>query len=184
MNTDTVEATTWAQGLLKRKDWVILDTETTGLDAKAEICQVGICNHRGQTIMNTLVRPGVPVTKWAYMVHGISDNNLRCAPVFPDIYPELQRAVSGKTVLIYNAKFDRRVIRHCCSAYGLPTLRCKAIECLMQQYSRWYPEPKKRGGYKSKKLPGGDHSAIGDCVAALRVIYQMAGLENRMALPN
>lgn len=183
MDADTAEATAWAKKLLRRKDWVILDTETTGLDANAEICQIGICNHLGQPIMNTLVKPGVGMSIGAYMVHGISDDDFKNSPMFPDIYGELQRVVHGKTVIIYNAKFDRRIIRHCCLTYNLPVIRCKAIECLMEQYSRWYPHYRKRGGYKWKKLPGGDHSAIGDCLAALRVIHKMAGVENKIALP-
>jgi len=32
----------------------------------------------------------------------------------------------------------------------------------------------KRGGYRSQKLPGGDHSALGDALATLRLIKEMA----------
>jgi hypothetical protein len=32
----------------------------------------------------------------------------------------------------------------------------------------------KRGGYRSQKLPGGDHSALGDALATLRLIEEMA----------
>jgi hypothetical protein len=35
-------------------------------------------------------------------------------------------------------------------------------------------EPSKRGGYRSQKLPGGDHSALGDALATLRLIEEMA----------
>jgi DNA polymerase-3 subunit epsilon len=177
MNKDTVEAAIWAKELIKRKDWVILDTETTGLHATAQICQIGICNHRGETIMDELVKPGSPMTFGAYQVHGIHEDILKDAPPFPDIYHELCSAVNGKLVIIYNAKFDRRIIRHCCQFYNLPVLRCKEIQCLMQEYSRWFGNPRKNGGYKYKKLPGGDHSAIGDCLAALKVIREMAATE-------
>jgi DNA polymerase-3 subunit epsilon len=183
MDANTAEATIWAKNLLKRNDWVILDTETTGLDANAEICQIAICNHRGEAVMNTLVKPGVGMTMGAYMVHRISDDDFKNSPMFPGIHYQLQEAMRGKTVIIYNAKFDRRIIRHCCTTYNLPIIRCKGIECLMEEYSRWYPHYRKRGGgYKWKKLPGGDHSAIGDCLAALQVIRKMAGVENKIAL--
>jgi hypothetical protein len=35
-------------------------------------------------------------------------------------------------------------------------------------------ELSKGGGYRSQKLPGGDHSAQGDALATLRLIEQMA----------
>ena len=35
-------------------------------------------------------------------------------------------------------------------------------------------ERSKRGGYKNQKLPGGDHTAMGDARATLRLIERMA----------
>jgi DNA polymerase-3 subunit epsilon len=46
----------------------------------------------------------------------------------------------------------------------------------------WVGEPGWRGGFRWQKLPGGDHSAIGDARATLAVIRRMAGEEgNRNA---
>jgi DNA polymerase-3 subunit epsilon len=44
----------------------------------------------------------------------------------------------------------------------------------MGWYSQFVGEPGKRGGYKYQKLPGGDHSALGDCRATLKVLKDMA----------
>ena len=45
----------------------------------------------------------------------------------------------------------------------------------MRQYARFVGEPSKRGGdYRSQKLPGGDHTALGDALATLRLIEVMA----------
>ena len=49
-----------------------------------------------------------------------------------------------------------------------------AWECAMGWYSQYVGEPGKRGGYRNQKLPGGDHSALGDCRATLAVIETMA----------
>ena len=44
----------------------------------------------------------------------------------------------------------------------------------MRRYAAYVGEPSKRGGYRSQKLPGGDHTAIGDARATLRLIERMA----------
>ncbi len=48
---------------------------------------------------------------------------------------------------------------------ALRSLRGRALE------AGWLPQ---RGGYRSQKLPGGDHSALGDALATLRLIEEMA----------
>jgi DNA polymerase-3 subunit epsilon len=45
----------------------------------------------------------------------------------------------------------------------------------MRAFAAYVGEPSKRGGYRSQKLPGGDHTAIGDARATLRLIERMAG---------
>lgn len=49
-----------------------------------------------------------------------------------------------------------------------------AWECAMGWYSQYVGERGKRGGHKNQKLPGGDHSALGDCRATLKVLETMA----------
>jgi DNA polymerase-3 subunit epsilon len=52
--------------------------------------------------------------------------------------------------------------------------RRAAWECAMRRYAAYVGEPSKRGGYRSQKLPGGDHSALGDALATLQLIEEMA----------
>ena len=47
---DKAQATQWAQQLLGRNDWVILDTETTGLHG-AEVVDIAIISPQGQLYM-------------------------------------------------------------------------------------------------------------------------------------
>ena len=92
-------AIAWARSLMGRTDWVILDTETTGLGSTDVVIQIGVTDHRGVTLVDTLVRPAVAIGYWAQAVHGISARAVAGARDFPAVLPELRRAIGGKTVV-------------------------------------------------------------------------------------
>ena len=158
----------WARSLMGRTDWVILDTETTGLGSTDVVIQIGVTDHRGVTLVDTLVRPAVAIGSGAQAVHGISAEAVAGAPEFPAVLPGLVRAIAGKTVVAYNAPFDRRLLDQTAVRHGvtLPEVRW---DCAMQRYTRFL-------GVRSAKLPGAIHGATGDCLATLAVIRTMAGL--------
>jgi DNA polymerase III subunit epsilon len=86
-------------------------------------------------------------------------------------------ALWGRRIIVYNASYDRRVwdaeVRSL-GARGALAGELPAWECAMRRYAAYMSEPSKRGGYRSQKLPGGDHIALGDALATLRLIEDMA----------
>lgn len=98
-----------AKELLSR-DPVFLDTETTGLEAWDEICEVAVLAADGAVLLDTLVQPTRPVSFGAQSVHGISDMILAGAPTFAKVWPALRAALAGRTVVTYNAAFDLRLL--------------------------------------------------------------------------
>lgn len=111
-------AIAWARSLMGRTDWVILDTETTGLGSTDVVIQIGVTDHRGVTLVDTLVRPAVAIGSGAQAVHGISAEAVAGARDFPTVLPELVRAIAGKTVVAYNAPFDRRLLDQTAVRHG------------------------------------------------------------------
>jgi DNA polymerase-3 subunit epsilon len=83
----------------------------------------------------------------------------------------------GRRIIVYNASYDRRVwdgeVRSL-GARGALAGELPAWECAMRRYAAYVGEPSKRGGYRNQKLTGGDHSALGDALATLRLIEEMA----------
>ncbi len=165
----------WAVEVLKAKDdWVILDTETSGL-YNAEIVQIGICNLEGEIILDSLVKPTIAIPPEATQIHGITDEMVKDAPKFPEIYPQIIKAQQDKWVIIYNAEFDISILDYCCNLHDLERLdvgdRCT---CLMEWYAEFYGEwSNYYESYKWQPL-GGNHSAVGDCLAALKMLEEMA----------
>jgi len=174
---DREKASEWAKKIIQEPSAIILDTETTGLDPRAEACSISILSlKKGETIMDTLVKPSIPIPEEATKIHGITNEEVKNAPTFLDIYGDFQAAVKDKTVVIYNAKFDRRIIRYCSHLYQLPSPRCKIFFCAMQQYSKWVGEWNNfSGSYTWQPLPGGDHTSLGDCKATREIILKMSG---------
>ena len=86
----------WAKEVLAQKDnWVILDTETTGL-YDAEIVQIGIIDLEGKVVFDSLVKPTIPIPPDAIDIHGISNEMVELAPTFPEIYPRLVESLENK----------------------------------------------------------------------------------------
>lgn len=186
--SDSQAASDWAKDLLSRDNWCILDTETTGLGSNAEICQIAVIDHKGETLFDSLIQPTVEIEPGAIAIHGISNADVERAGGFHLHLTPLLQAIRNRDVVIYNAEFDLKLLRQSARPYGIwlafPTSdrrQCRifinggSIHCAMHWYSQWVGErTRSHQNYKWQKLPGGDHSALGDCKATLEVIKRMA----------
>lgn len=191
MHEDGRRAAQWAAGVLAEGQALILDTETTGLDIWAEVCSVALIDLAGATLLDTLVRPTRPIPESARRIHGITDEQVATAPTFPEVWTALQPLLSRRPVLIFNADFDTRLLmqsgmqadmRHS-DLYpgnpdGGPQLQiggAQSYTCVMHWYSAWCGDwSDHHGSYRWQPLPGGDHTALGDCRAALALLRRMA----------
>lgn len=170
---DRAAARNWARDLLQREDWVVLDTETTGL-RDPELCEIAILDCRGKTLLDTLVKPSKPIEASATAVHGITNAEVRNAPTAGRIYPEIQNAIAARVAVIYNQAFDRKVLK---TAFGFRPLITKGFLDPMPYYAQCRGEWNGyRGEYQYPKL-GGNHRALGDCWQVLKIIREMAQLE-------
>ncbi len=71
---------------------VVLDTETTGLDAAFPV-EVSVLAVDGTVLPDTLVDPGMPIPAAATAIHGITDEMVAGAPRFADVLPVLTRLI-------------------------------------------------------------------------------------------
>lgn len=165
------DAHMWSQNMLMSKNTIILDTETTGLPQKkknVEVIQVSAIDTRGEIIFDYLIRPKYKIPLRTTKIHGISQDDVKNAPLFPEIYEELSDHLRGKTVIAYNAKFDKEVLSRTCNLYKLSELSPNKWLCAAKPYRAYREFP------KSCPLPGATHSAVDDCFAVLEIMVKMA----------
>ena len=151
---------------------MVLDSETTGLGTPIDFVEVGVVSCRGEPLFDSLVCPSCPIEPGASRVHGHTRERS-----FFELYPDLLDVLWEKRVVVYNAPYDRRVWDAAVGRLGARALLAGNLppwECAMRAFAAYVGERSKRGAYKNQKLPGGDHTAIGDARATLRLIKRMA----------
>lgn len=189
MTSDRLAAAQWARQILSVNP-LILDTETTGLDGKAEVCQVAIINSDGATLLDTLVKPTYPIPVGATRIHGITDAMVKDAPTFKDLSIALGEILYRRTVIVYNADYDIRMLVQSHNFAGVQLTDYPSLahwNCAMLWYAQFYGEWNEyRGDWRWQRLtdacyfegiPAIDapaHSALGDCLRTLAIVRKMA----------
>ena len=174
----------WAHNLI-RNDFVVLDTETTGLGSTDEVVQIGIIDSKGRTVLNTLIRPTRPVPPMVSRIHGLTDETLAEASPFCDHYVSLSSLLAGRTVIAYNMDFDWRMLVQSAGVYGLPPFRTGDRQCAMKAYAqfhgmfdlkrRTYAYHKLGEACRHQKIPViKAHDALSDARMTLALVRKMA----------
>lgn len=170
-------------------DYVVLDTETTGLEYDDEIVEIAIVSNTGEVLLNTLVKPYSPMPPdcYAVKIHGITNKMLENAPRWHEIHEQVQNIVKNNKVIIYNEKFDSRLIEQTCSKYGLKS-PLKQTHCAMLEYGKWFGDGRwhklsKAVEYMGLSFEGQQHRALSDCLATLAV-YQMMQTKTKQDIKN
>ena len=104
---------------------IIFDTETTGLTLhpSADIALQPRMIEFGAVLLSLadgsiveeasiLINPGAPLPAEIVKITGITDDDLRDAPTFVDVLPQIQRTfASASAVVAHNLPFDRAILR-------------------------------------------------------------------------
>ncbi len=118
-----------------------LDTETTGLGNRDEICSIAVLDSDGTVLFESLVKPTCPFDPGATEVNGMTSESVREAPSFPEVWEKLKPILQGRHLVIYNADFDLRMIRQSLQAAGVSTDGYAVWElahCAMESYAEFY----------------------------------------------
>ena len=166
-------------------DAIVLDTETTSLDARsARIVQIGALRLSGGSLraeerFESLVNPGSPIPKTAVAIHNITDDMVAGAPTFPQVAPDLE-AFAGRAIIVGHAiHYDLAVLEreYTLARRAWPRFRALDVRMLarlaapsladhsLDRLCEWF-------GIEIK----GRHTALGDAEAAGNVFMALVPL--------
>jgi DNA polymerase III subunit epsilon len=112
------------RGSWRSAHFVVVDTETTGLDPQAdEVISFAALPVEGGRILlgelvRGLVRPRRPPAAESVEVHGLRAADLEAAPAAPEALEPLAAALTGRTPVVHAAWVERAFLRHHLAAVG------------------------------------------------------------------
>jgi len=170
----------WAKAIIDEDNWLVIDTETTGLDCDDEVIQLAIVDMDKNVLFQSKFEPTIPVSAGALKIHGLSDEALSGQPRFVDCYPQIVNLLNGKNIVGYNIAFDLRILDQTCEKYGLPQIDVLSSECAMAAFSEYYGDwSDYHQSYTWKSLVlGNAHEASADALGTVDVIKALAEVNN------
>lgn len=103
-----------AQEMMAHPGLIVWDTETTGkYPDRAQVCDVAAVDRAGNTVVNQLLRPPIPIPPDATAIHGITDDDVKEAPFAPEwIRNDLAWMLDDHSLFVatYNAEYDLQVL--------------------------------------------------------------------------
>ena len=101
------------------KDFAAIDFETANC-SRTSVCSVGIVIVRdGEIVDNfySLIKPEPNYYNyWCTQVHGLTRQDTDSAPVFPDVWKQVEPKIAGLPLVAHNKAFDENCLRavfHC-----------------------------------------------------------------------
>lgn len=191
-----------AREWLADPDAIALDTETNELYGEIlSIACVEVAS--GKVLLDKLIRPQEEIdetpwrweeTEWegrqvptAFGIHGISNEMVKDAPSFAEVWSDIRQAIEGKRLLIFNASYDMSclrgdLVRHLFDPSGVKG----SAECVMRWYAANHGEwSRKYRDYKFVSLVQAcgeqgvtvdmpAHHALGDCMRVRELLRAIA----------
>lgn len=179
-----------------KSDYVVIDTETTGLGEYAEIIEIAIINMRGEVLLDTLVKPIHPIPPEVTEINHITNEMVASAPAWHEVFPKVLAIISMHKWLAWNSGFDARMLEQTCLSTGIYAGHQTYFAALVTSrihtrhidakavYDQWYGEfDEKRQAFKRQSLTTaaarhgvsveGAHRALADCKMVLGVLQKV-----------
>ena len=164
-------------------DTYILDTETTGLKGDVRVIELSVIDLNGNTVFHSLFNPGMPLPEKIPELTGITDEMVSSAPYFYEKTSEIVKLLERKTVIAWNAPFDRQCLTNellMVSQGPIAAGICWIDAMELCSYAsgrarKWYKliEAKQDHGIGENQ----EHRATADCLDTLAVLRRIAGFD-------
>ena len=174
---------------------LFLDTETSTFADDARVIDICIMELGGTVLFESLVNPEHHISLFCTEVHGMRDEDVKDAPIWPRILPTIHKMLMTREFVMYNAKYDFGRICEMYSSYqfAIPMMRLNDLMRIYAEYhGEWYPQT---NAYKFQKLTVAcaqmgipmeeelAHRAKYDCDLTRRLLLKLGGEYGRLPRP-
>ncbi|HGS4617171.1 TPA: exonuclease domain-containing protein [Vibrio cholerae] len=169
---------------------LFLDSETTGIDDKAQILELAISDAQGSILLETRLLPTVPIHREAEDIHGITAESLTNSPTWPDVSAQVQKILCGRSLIIFNADFDTRMLRQTSAAFGEPVewVRELKVHCAMYLAADTFGPTNRHGSISLASAVdaagiewrGAAHGAVADTLTTVDLVQAIADIKRNL----
>jgi DNA polymerase-3 subunit epsilon len=181
-----IERADQLQANLSDLEYVVFDTETTGLrlsegDKVISISGVRIRRGRVQNadIFHTMVNPGRSIPPESTLFHHIEDHMVADAPSIVQVYPQFVEFVGDSILVAHNAAFDKKCLEMAAAEAGLPMIDNPFLDTLFLSYGL-HERTEGHGLDAMAERMGitieGRHTSLGDARATAQVFLGLISL--------
>ncbi|MEZ2388210.1 DEAD/DEAH box helicase [bacterium RCC_150] len=155
--------------------YAVIDVETTGFSSQRDrIVEIAIVHVSEQgtvhDVWSTIINP--EQSTGPSHIHGITNNNVRNAPLFREVIPQIQQQLVGTTLVAHNADFDLSFLKAEFKRAGATVPDWPSL-CTMQLTKRYHPGHSASLADICERLDietGKAHTAAADALAAARLL--------------
>jgi single-stranded-DNA-specific exonuclease len=166
------------------KELVVMDIETTGLDARydeiIEISALRIKNFVVHETLHTLVKPKKPISDFITGINGITNEMCSKAPDIGSALSDMSKFIGDRPIVAHNASFDMNFINTYLWQNNLHVMRNEIIDTLIMA-RELFPNQLHNLPTLSKNLNlthQQPHHAIDDTYATLELFEQIEKKRN------
>ena len=164
--------------------FVVIDTETTGLNAYAgdEICSIALLEMDGLELtgreFQSLINPGRPIPEATKAIHGLSDDDVRDAPVIEEVLLEITEFIGDSVLIGHHTGFDIRFLNKTLQKEMMCRLKHPWLDTMLL----YLVHTGRVGHYTLEEVADyarvevlNRHTARGDALIAAKVFVALAG---------
>ncbi|MDA0668018.1 MAG: exonuclease domain-containing protein [Planctomycetota bacterium] len=160
------------------REFVVFDTETTGMPPGARLLEIGALKVRGQHVVDrfeALVYPECPIPPAVIRIHGIRDRDVKDAETAEVVLPAFLKWVKQAPLVGHNVRFDATVLAAEAARYGLD-LPDNDTLCTLKASRKLLKRPSHalQALVKELGLPAAaHHRALADAEHTLNLMFKM-----------
>lgn len=166
--------------LLDIENFVVIDTETTGMTADDEVIELAVVDMDGTVLYDSTFCPVTEVNCFATAVNHLTNDCLCDSPDFADEWSKIKALIDDRKILAHNGKFDKRVIKQTLEKRNIDSMVVDSLFCccydslsIAKKYLNLQSYSLENIAHSLGIKRAESHRAADDCMMTLEVLTRL-----------